>query len=224
MRLALACLVVWPLFGSDFKPLFDGRTTDGWIEITGKSFPTMCWKVEDGCLKAFPNPNGMQDIRTVETFRNFDLEWEWKILVGGNSGVKYLVQKVDEWTAKGRGRQARARGFEYQLADDINEEAVNDPSRACGSLYSVLAPTPRVRPTISSFNRSRLVVNGSHVEHWLNGVKVVEYETTGPKALALLENVRKGGKPAFPQGGPISLQNHASEAWFRNIRIRRLAD
>jgi hypothetical protein len=222
MRFAFLLLALCPLCASDFQPLFDGRTTAGWIEITGKPFPSMCWRIEDGCLKSFPNPEGMQDIRTTATYRHFEFEWEWKILAKGNAGVKYLIQKVDEWTPKGRGRQARARGFEYQLTDDANDEAVKDPSRACGSLYSVIAPAPRVTPAIGAFNRSRLVVRGAHVEHWLNGVKVVEFDTGGAVALDLFRNLLKGGVPAFPDGGPISLQNHASEAWFRNLRIRVL--
>jgi hypothetical protein len=164
----------------------------------------------------------MQDIRTTGTYRNFEFEWEWKILAKGNSGVKYLIQKVDEWTPKGRGRQARARGFEYQLADDANEEALNDPTRACGSLYSVIAPSPRIAPAIGTFNQSRLVVRGTHIEHWLNGKKVLEFDTAAPAALDLLKSLRKAGPPAFPEAGPISLQNHASEAWFRNLRIRIL--
>ena len=94
----------------------------------------------------------------------------------GNSGVKYLVQKVDEWVNK-EGRQARARGLEYQLADDRNADAASDASRVAGSLYSVIAPVPKVAPKIGEFNHSRLVVQGGVVEHWLNGTRVVRYET-----------------------------------------------
>jgi Domain of Unknown Function (DUF1080) len=92
--------------------LFDGSTSRGWVEVTGKPFPTHSWMVEDGCLKAVVRNDGFQDIRTVETFRSFELEFEWKLLKYGNSGVKYLIQRVDEWTNE-EGRQARARGLEY---------------------------------------------------------------------------------------------------------------
>ena len=163
----------------------------------------------------------MQDIRTVETFRSFDLEFEWKIGPKGNSGVKYLLQKTDEWTRAGA-RQARARGFEYQLADDANEEAVNDASRAAASLYSAIPPSPRLPPRIGEFNRSRIVVDGTRVEHWLNGTKVVQFDTGGPAALKLLQGLRKNAEPQFREGSPVCLQNHGSPVWFRNLRLRRL--
>src|SRR5262249_48712986 len=144
-----------------------------------------------------------QDIRTRDSFQSFELEFEWKILRAGNSGLKYLIEKVDEWT-NAAGRQARARGLEYQLADDENPDAASDPKRTAGSLYSVIAPVPKIKPRVGEFNQSRLVVTAKRIEHWLNGVKVVEFHA--PRV----------------QSSPISLQNHSSETWFRSIRIREL--
>jgi hypothetical protein len=95
-----------------WRLLFDGQTTTGWIEITGKPFPANCWTIEDNSLKALIRSDGFQDIRTVEVFRSFDLQFDWKILKDGNSGVKYRIQNADEWT-NAEGRQARARGLEY---------------------------------------------------------------------------------------------------------------
>jgi hypothetical protein len=207
-----------------WRLLFDGRTTSGWLEITGKPVPPHCWTVESGSLKALVRSDGFQDIRTRDEFENFELEFDWKILKDGNSGVKYLIQRVDEWT-NAAGRQARARGLEYQLADDTNEDAASDPRRVAGSLYSLIAPTPRVRPRIGEFNHSRLVVNGKHVEHWLNGTKVVDFQTDSPEVEKLMRaDLPKGAAPDAPlvHRGPISLQNHSSEAWFRNIKIRPL--
>jgi hypothetical protein len=86
----------------------------------------------------------------------------------------------------------------------------------------VLAPSPRVKPAVGAFNRSRIVVRGERVEHWLNGVRVLAFETGAPEVLGLLGTLRGAGREAFPDGSPISLQNHASETWFRNLRIRRL--
>lgn len=192
-----------------WRLLFDGKTTSGWLEITGKPFPANCWTVEDEALTAIVRTDGFQDIRTVDTFGSFDLQFEWKILAQGNSGVKYFVQKVDEWTS-GAGRQARARGLEYQLADDANPDAASDPRRVAASLYSQIAPTPHVAPRIGEYNQSRIVVRGRRVEHWLNGVKVVEFD-----AGALTPAIKI-------EPGPISLQNHSSQTWFRNIKIRPL--
>jgi len=210
----------------DWHLLFDGKTTAGWEEITEKPFPANCWTVEGGSLKALVRTDGAQDIRTTETFRSFDLQFDWKILSRGNSGVKYRIQNVDEWTNPA-GRQARARGLEYQIADDADPDAASDPRKVAASLYSLIAPVPRVRPRIGEFNHSRLLVRGTHVEHWLNGVNVLTFELTDPSVEALLRSQLPKGSPAdapLVQSSPISLQNHSSEAWFRNIKIRVLPD
>jgi hypothetical protein len=207
-----------------WRLLFDGRTSAGWLEITGKPFPANCWRVEDGSLKALVRSDGFQDIRTADIFRSFDLEFDWKVLAGGNSGLKYLIQKVDEWT-NGEGRQARARGLEYQIAADDDKDAASDPRRAAASLYSLIAPVPRIPLPSGVFNHSRLLVQGSRVEHWLNGNKVVSFDIAGANVQKLLRgNLPAGAAEDAPltMASPISLQNHASEAWFRNLKIREL--
>jgi len=220
--LSLALLLAGHAATQEWHSLFDGKSTKGWVEVTGKPFPTS-WTIEDGCLKAIIRKDGFQDIRTVETFRSFEFEFEWKLLKDGNSGVKYLIQNVDEWTNK-EGRQARARGLEYQLVDRDSPDA-KDPTRYTGALYSVLAGQATADSKIGDFNRSRIVVNGDHVEHWLNGVKVLSFETVDPKVQAALRNLLpKGAGPETPlvRESWISMQNHSSETWFRNLRIRRL--
>lgn len=207
-----------------WRLLFDGKTSAGWLEVTGKPFPTNCWTIENGSLKALVRTDGFQDIRTSETFRWFDLRFEWMLKADGNSGVKYLIQNVDEWVNQA-GRQARARGLEYQLADNHNQDAASDPRRVAAALYSLIAPPAGVQPKIGEFNQSRLLVQGRHVEHWLNGRKVVEFETTSPQIQAMLRAaLPKGSTAATPlaESTPISLQNHSSETWFRNIKIRVL--
>ncbi len=185
--------------------LFDGHSSAGWLEVTGQPFPSKSWVVEDGCLKARVVDGGFQDIRTEATFREFELEFEWKIEPGGNSGVKYLIDKVDTWKAKtGEGINARGRGPEYQLIDDdMNADSKGNPRKQTASLYGKIAPATHAAKPAGEFNASRIVVRGGHVEHWLNGVKELEYE-------------------APVKDSPIVLQNHHSAVWFRNIRIRRL--
>lgn len=223
MRLVLALLALSPLIAADWQSLFDGKTSSGWLEITGKPFPPNSWAIEDGCLKTVVRPGGAQDIRTVDTYRSFDLEFDWKVLADGNSGVKYLIQHVDEWNNK-LGRQARARGLEYQIADNHGPDAV-EPARSAASLYSAIAPKPPTNPAIGAFNHSRIVVNGDHVEHWLNDVKVVEFDISAPEPQKVFAGLRKKDEaPDTPiqRETPISLQNHGTEVWFKNIRIRRL--
>jgi hypothetical protein len=203
---------------SEWRPLFDGKSSDGWVEVTGKPFPPNSWTIEDGCLKTVVRPGGAQDIRTIESFRNFDLEFDWKVLANGNSGVKYLLQHIDEWNNK-LGRQARARGLEYQLADNHGPDAV-EPSRSTASLYSAIAPSPATEPALGGFNHSRIVVKEDHVEHWLNGVRVVAFDLNGSEAQKVFTTLK--APTPIQRETPISLQNHGTEAWFKNLKIRRI--
>lgn len=205
---------------SGWQLLFDGHSSSGWKEITGKPFPDS-WRVEDGCLRSVLLPSGAQDIRTVDEFDSFDLQFEWKLRDRGNSGLKYLVQHVDEWN-NAKGRQARARGLEYQLADDLEPDAASDPRRVAGSLYSLIAPAPKITPHINEFNQSRIVVQGNHVEHWLNGTRVVSFDLQAPAVDAAMHRLAGKDVTALRRSSPISLQNHSSDVWFRSIRIRRL--
>jgi len=200
--------------------LFDGVSPRGWLEVTGRPFPTTSWTIEDGCLKGFPNPNGFQDICTADSYSSFDFRFEWKIAMGGNSGVKYLVQRTDKWQRAGQtGFQARARGLEYQIVDRTNKDGA-EPARTTGALYGVFAPQGAVTKPPDEFNESRIVVRGDHVEHWLNGVLVLSYDLTQPEVLKLLRQHRGAGD--LVRSSPICLQNHNAPVWFRNLRIRRL--
>lgn len=205
-----------------WHPLFDGSTTKGWVEVSGKPFPTHSWAVEDGCLKALVRTDGFEDIRTIETFKSFELQFEWKLAKLGNSGVKYLIQRVDDWTNK-EGHQVRARGLEYQLVD-LDSPDASDPTRITGALYSLLAPA-NANWRIAVFNESRIIVHGDHVEHWLNGTRILSYDLTIPVIQsALRKMLPKEATPETPlvRESAISFQNHSSEAWFKNIKIRAL--
>lgn len=226
MRLLSLFLLTITLTAADntaWRPLFDGKSSDGWVEVTGKPFPPNSWTIEDGCLKTVVRPGGMQDIRTLEKYRSFDLEFDWKVLENGNSGVKYLIQHIDEWT-NAQGRQARARGLEYQIADNKGPDAV-EPQRSAASLYSAIAPSPKTDPAVGSFNHSRILLQGEHVEHWLNGVRVVSFDLSQPEARKVFVGLRKKGEDdstPVQRETWISLQNHGTEAWFKNLKIRRL--
>ncbi len=218
-----AVMICAPLAAADdsWITLFDGKSTSSWREVTGKPFPAASWTIEDGLLRAIPAPGGLQDICTTEAFSAFELTLEWKLEETGNSGIKYLVQKRDEWN-NAKGRQARARGLEFQLAGPAEPDARSDPRRSSGSLYSILAPTQPAGPAQpDGFHRTRLVVRGNQVEHWLNGVRVLSYDLQTPAVQATLQKYA-GDKQMVKTTSPICLQNHGSPAWFRDIRIRRL--
>jgi hypothetical protein len=211
--LRIALLTIASLPAADWQSLFDGRTTAGWLEITGKPFPAT-WKVEDGCLRTLPPTAGAQDIRTTDAYAAFEFAFEFKMAAGSNSGVKYLIAKVDEWNNKA-GRQARARGLEYQIADAANADIAPLPNRLTGALYAVFAPQPPDAPAPGVFHTGRIVVRGTAVEHWLDGRRVVQFDTHDPAV------VQRNGGPV-PAASPISLQHHQTPVWFRNLRVRRL--
>jgi hypothetical protein len=236
---------------ADWKSLFDGKTFNGWEDPTRKSPPGDSFVIENGCLKATSHPRINEDLFTADTYRDFELAFEWKISPGGNSGVKYRIQDrvmlLDEKTPKfedlvalsfqkrRKDRPAKGQeyvvGFEYQITDDSRnpDATANGAKHRTAALYDTVAASRNVTKPAGTFNESRIVVKGDHVEHWLNGVKVVDTSLRSPE-------VAKGAAQRWGEGSAvykllvnqprsrcqISLQNHNDEAWFRNIRIREL--
>ncbi len=233
-----------------WRLLFDGRTFAGWQDPARRSPPGDSFTIEDGCLKAAAHPRITEDLFTRDAFRDFELEFDWKIAPGGNSGVKYRIQDhvflierpaarfEDQVNASLRNRpkqrpatgQDYVVGFEYQLLDNrLNPDALNGLTHQTGALYDMFPPSQDAARPVGEFNHSRLVVRGLHVEHWLNGVKVVDARLDAPEVAQACTRRWGAGSPVFDllvkqprRKCPISLQNHDTEAWFRNIKIRRL--
>ena len=216
-----------------WRLLFDGKTFNGWRGLGRDHVPYGLWIIENGLIKKVNTgdvkklPDGRPveggDLMTIEAFENFELTFEWKINNAGNSGLKY---NVSEEMAAQNGSKYSALGFEYQLLDDGADiyKGKLIPSQFSGSLYDLLPPKNVVLKPIGEFNSSRILVDGNHVEHWLNGNKVVEYEF-GSKELVEAFKVSKFSKiPGFPdkRKAHIVLQNHNDESWFRNIKIREI--
>jgi hypothetical protein len=194
-----------------WRLLFDGQTTTGWRGFKRDSFPDRGWAIEQGTLVKQPRIRG-GDIITTETFLDFELSWEWRIHPGGNNGVKYLV--IEERTS--------GIGHEYQMIDDSQ---VRDPKGTTASFYGVL-PTAANKPLprIDHWNQSRIVVQGQRVEHWLNDVKVLEYELGSPAVLAAVAKSKFKDVPGFGTKlrGHILLTDHTDEAHYRSLKIREL--
>jgi len=216
-----------------WKLLFDGKSLNGWRGLGRDHVPNGFWVIEDGMIhkiqtgdiKTTPDGKPFEggDLMTIDTYYNFELTFEWKINKGGNSGLKY---NVSEEMCQEYGSKYSALGFEYQLLDDGDEEykGVLKPHQFTGSLYDLKPPSNVVLKTVGEFNNSRILVDGNHAEHWLNGIKVVEYEF-GSKELDDAYEVSKFNKIKGFQDkreGHIVLTNHNDESWFRNIKIREI--
>jgi hypothetical protein len=198
-----------------WKLLFDGQSLQGWRLYGRKTAPEAGWKVEDGILKKPPKQRG-GDIITEAKFQDFDLSWEWRISAGGNNGVKYLV--TEERTS--------APGHEYQMLDDeVHPDGKRGPKRQTASFYEVLPPAAgKPLKPVGEWNLSRVLVQGNHVEHWLNGAKVLEYELGSEAVKAGIAASKFKNAPGFGTKlkGHIMLTDHQDECWFRNIKIREL--
>jgi hypothetical protein len=216
-----------------WRLLFDGKTLNGWRGIGRDHVPTGLWIVKDGVINKVNTSAGQKlpdgrpveggDLMTIETFDNFELSFEWKINKAGNSGLKY---NVSEEMSEKNGSKYSALGFEYQLLDDGADiyKGKLKLSQFSGSLYDLLPSKNVVLKPIGEFNSSRILVDGKHVEHWLNGIKVLEYEF-GSTVLDEAYKVSKFNKIAGfhdKRKAHIVLQNHNDESWFRNIKIRDL--
>ena len=192
--------------------LFDGESLDGWREFK-KDGPSEGWAAMDGTLARLGSGG---DLITVEQYANFELALEWKLEAGGNSGIFYRVtEDVD---------RAFESAPEMQVLDDVGHADAMSRLTAAGSNYA-LHPSPEgiVRP-IGEWNAVLIVVNGAHVEHWLNGTRVVEYELWSPEWEALVAASKFAEWPPYGRAevGHIGLQDHGDRAFFRNIKIKTL--
>ncbi|MED6334772.1 MAG: family 16 glycoside hydrolase [Planctomycetota bacterium] len=198
-----------------WRLLFDGSHTTGWHRHGTDAFPDKGWEVIDGCLVHRAGGGG-GDIVTDEQFGLFELEFEWKVAAGANSGIKYLVQPIE--------RPSAMLGCEYQLLDDTRHRDGKNREHAAGSLYDVFpAAKAPLRPT-GAFNHAKIVVRSNRIQHWLNGALTVDEERGGDTWGAAVTNskFRKAAQFGLHEQGHIGIQDHHDEVWIRSIRIREL--
>lgn len=198
--------------------LFDGESLNQWRSYLEDSI--YGWIVEDGTMMALGLGDDLSgDIITRELFENFELSLEWKISPGGNSGILFMVHEDTAYHA------VYETGPEYQILDDIGYHDSIEDWQLAGANYAMhVAENKELKPA-GEWNTARIIKNGTHVEHWMNGEKVVEYELwTGDWKTRVA-----GGKwkdyPGYGQfdKGHIALQDHGAEVWYRNIKIRELS-
>lgn len=201
------------------KLLWDGKTTEGWRGASLDKFPEKGWKIQDGVLSIEPSEGKGGDIVTTEAYRNFELSVDFKLTEKGNSGIKYFVDP---------NLPKSGLGLEYQLLDDDKHPDAKqgrDGNRTTASLYDMIAaPKDKRFMPIGEWNTAKIVSKGNHTEHWLNGVKVLEYERNSDEYRRLIALSKYKDLPNFGTGekGRILLQNHGDRMFFRNIKIRTI--
>lgn len=202
----------------NWKLLFNGKTMVGWRTYQNK--PADSWSVNNGalyCKGSMTNKSDKRsDLITDDQFENFDLDIDWKISSGGNSGIMYMV--TEEFPA------AYLSGPEYQLIDDNNFPEKLEDWQKTGANYAMDPAPAAITKPIGEWNHTEIIVNNGHVQHWLNGKKIVEYElwTDDWKKKKMAGKWKDAPGYGLSKKGHIALQDHGSEAWFRNIKIKEL--
>jgi len=200
--------------------LFDGKTLNGWKPYANR--PAGGWEVADGTLHAIGKaqlPDGVKgsELVTVKKFKDFELSWDWKVPKAGNNGIKYFISET----------RTKSPGPEYQMIDDDGhpDGKIGGRLHQTAAFYDVLEPAadkPKKAP--GEWNSSRIIAKGQHVEHWLNGVKVLEFELDSPEVKAGIAKSKFKKDAGFGEHieGPIMLTYHQDDCWFKNIKIREL--
>jgi hypothetical protein len=238
MRIALLLfLVSTSSVAQEWITLFDGKNLDHWDKRSE------LWGNEDGAIATKPSAQYARgDLLTRRAFRDFELEFEWKVARGANAGIKYRLQgSYDYRPGSGPIRSANdvlllfnwsgpkavsVIGFEYQLADDAaTGDVKNGPQFSAGALYHYAAPKKSRNAAGETWHKGRIVLRGMHVEHWLDGEKVIDVNLDAPGLIWSKPGTDRAVMTSMllahrNMETPIALQYHNSKAWYRSIRIR----
>ncbi len=201
-----------------WKLLFDGKTSKGWRGAGMDSFPEKGWVIENGSMIVLAAPTRSDrpgDILTVNKYSDFELALEFKVEKGGNSGIKYLTQETPKIA------------LEYQILDDANHpDAKNgrDGNRTVGALYDLIPPENKQVNPVGQWNHARIIVDRKHIEHWLNGSKILSFMRGSENFKTLVAKSKYKSKEGFGKidEGHILLQDHGDKVSFRNIKIKEL--
>lgn len=208
-----------------WKLLWDGKTTEGWRGARLDDFPDKGWVIKDGALTVLSTGGEESaaggDIVTVGTYGDFELKVDFKLTEGANSGIKYYV---DTDLNKGPGSSI---GLEYQILDDARHPDAklgnHKGSRTLASLYDLIQADPdKPAHPIGEWNSAHIISKGGHVEHWLNGMKVLEYKRGSEDFRKLVSESKYAKWPNFGEAekGHILLQDHGDRVSFKNVKIR----
>ena len=198
--------------------LFDGKSISGWRMYQNK--PAQCWGVKNGELYCKERNADKSDVRadiiTMDMYENYELLVDWKIGPAGNSGIIYHANENNDASYQS--------GPEYQLIDDEGYPDKLEDWQKTGADYAMYTPASKQSKPVGEYNTTKIVVKGAHREHWLNGVKIVEFEAWSDdwnkrKAIGKWKDTPGYG---MEKKGHICLQDHGGGVWFKNIKIRKL--
>lgn len=201
--------------------LFDGKSLKGWHGYDKNGAPVKNWAIEDGalvCLGAAKDAHG-GDIVSDKQYANFEITWEWKLDKGSNSGVMYHVVESSKHKAP------YETGPEYQMIDDINFPEKLEDWQKSGADYAMnVANSKKKLKPVGEWNTSKIIFNKGHVEHWLNGAKIVEFQAWTPEWTKKKTTGKWKDYPDYGSAktGFIALQDHGNKAYYKNIKIRTL--
>lgn len=204
-----------------WETLFDGKTLSGWHGFNKDGAPIKNWTIIDGalvCLGHAEHDSG-GDIVTDKAYENFELEWDWKVDSGSNSGVMYHVIEDKKYNAPYQ------TGPEYQIIDDVNFPGKLEEWQKAGADYAMhLAGSNKKLKPVGEWNNSKIIFNKGQVEHWLNGEKILAFEAWTPEWNKLRETGKWKDFPDYGKAttGLIALQDHGNKAYYKNIRVRKL--
>jgi Domain of Unknown Function (DUF1080) len=201
--------------GAGWALLFDGSTTAGWHGYNQTTAPAG-WAAKDGALTRVAESG---DLSSDREYANFDLQFDWRISKNGNSGLMYRVVESPMY------KSSYFTGPEFQILDNLGHpDGKNGKDRWAGANYALNAPSEDTTRPVGEWNSCRLLVNGAHVEHWMNGVKVVEYELWSDdwKTRVAASKFKAWPDYGMAKSGHIVLQDHEAEVAFRNIKIKVL--
>src|SRR5258705_5428748 len=201
-----------------WKVLFAGKSTDAWRGFRRDYFPSKCWAIEKGSLRTIAgcDEGDRIDLVTKDKYQNFEIELEWRVAPGSNSGIVYLVSEDEDQTWK--------TGLEMQVLDDEKHADGKNPKTSAGALFGLIAPTNKSLRPVGQYNKARILIRNSRVEHWLNGRQILEYDLGSDTLNSLVAQSKFKDYPRFARNkeGYVALQYHGDEVWYRNIRIRAL--
>ena len=200
---------------SDWTILFDGQSVTGMRGYKMDSFPWDSWVIKEGALKTIPGSKGV-DIISTDIYKDFELELEWKLQSGGNSGIFYFATEDGNFIWQS--------APEMQVLDNTAHPDRMRKVTSAGALYDLIAPKNEVVKPLGQFNQVKIISKDNHIEHWLNGQKLLEYEYGSEEMKALIGQSKFKDMPYFAKAssGRVGLQGDHGEVWYKNIRIRKL--